>query len=89
MVTLDVSPVGTFTGKSQVEDYRYALESMSLLDFVTHTYEEQVKQASGSMEIDDIDGARQHHERPKNLQIPMKINTCFTRLDNEWLLTGS
>lgn len=37
MVTLDVSPGGTFPGKLQVEDYRYqgqALESMSLLDFV-------------------------------------------------------
>ena len=46
MVMLDLSPVGTITGKSQVDDYHYhghAFHAMSFLDFITNTYEEHVE----------------------------------------------
>ena len=46
MVMLDLSPVGTITGKSQVDNYHYcghAFHAMSILDFITNTYEEHVE----------------------------------------------
>ena len=46
MVMLDLLPVGTITGKSQVDNYHYcghAFHAMSILDFITNTYEEHVE----------------------------------------------
>ena len=78
MVTLNLSPTGTFTRKSQVDDYRYcgpALHAMSFLDFITNTYEESLeKRKVRDKDKNDMDSEKNldeksvNHGRPRNLQ---------------------
>ncbi len=80
MVTLDLSLTGTFTRKSQVDDYRYrgpALHAMSFLDFITNTYEESLEKRKvrdkdkNDMDSEKIESENKHcHGQPKNLRCP-------------------
>src|SRR5258708_9157526 len=87
MVSLELSPTGTITRKSQVDDYRYrgpALHAMSFLDFITNTYEEHLeKRKVREKEKNDMDSSQRMDEkkvtrgRPKNLRCAYDTGHIF------------
>ncbi|KAF8341510.1 uncharacterized protein EI90DRAFT_1746181, partial [Cantharellus anzutake] len=75
LLTLGLSPEGALVTKSQVDDYVFRgdeLEDMSLLEFISDTYEEQVSHKKGpiSEQGDKVrnDVAR-HAGRPTNMRV--------------------
>src|SRR5260370_21536988 len=78
---LDVSPSGTFIGKSQIEDYHLqgtVLEAMSLFTFIMEMYEECIKKGSANieelMDKKTLGSASCTQGHPQNIQCQYQIS---------------